>query len=117
MEGGAGETPVVLLDPWPRSRAMVLDAAVEAAIAGFGELHAHWESGRMPDERVEALLPRTVLILGQTHLPAERLARAPRLRAVVNLKGNWEPFVDYAACRARGVEVLSIAPAMAPAVA
>lgn len=109
--------PVVLLDPWPRTRAMVLDAAVEAVLSAFGEVHAHWGPGRMEDARVDALLPRTVLVLGQTHLSAARLARAPRLQAVVNLKGNWEPFVDYAACRARGIEVLSIAPAMAPAVA
>lgn len=111
------DPPVVILDPWPRTRAMVLDPTVERAIAAFGEPHAYWDGGRMPDARVEALLPRAVLVLGQTHLPAERLDRAPHLKAVVNLKGNWEPHIDYAACRARGIEVLSIAPAMAPAVA
>lgn len=107
----------MLLDPWLRTRAVVLDAGVEAAQAISGEVHAHWQPGRMPDARVEELLPRSMPVLGRSHLPVERLARTPRLEAVVGLEGNCEPFVHYAACRASGVEVVSIAPAMAPAVA
>ena len=44
-------------------------------------------------------------------------ARAEKLLAVINVKGNWEPTLDYAACQSRGIFVLSIAPAMAQAVA
>ena len=36
-------------------------------------------------------------IVGQTAMPAERLARAPKLRAIVNVEGNFLPNVDYAA--------------------
>ena len=49
--------------------------------------------------------------------PLSGLARARHLKAVINVKGNWEPTLDYVACQARGIAVLSIAPAMAPAVA
>jgi|YNPMSStandDraft_1061717.scaffolds.fasta_scaffold06313_4 phosphoglycerate dehydrogenase-like enzyme len=113
MEG----PPVALLDPWPGTRAMVLDRAVEPVLAAFGEVHAHRGASGRDEARVDALLPRTVLVLGQTHLPAARLARAPLLEAVVNLAGKWQRFVHQAASRARGIEVLAIAPAMAPAVA
>jgi phosphoglycerate dehydrogenase-like enzyme len=71
----------------------------------------------MPDAVVEAHLPETVAIVGQTALGAERLARAPGLRAVINVEGNFLPNVDYAACRARGVHVLNASPAFALPVA
>ena len=38
-------------------------------------------------------------------------------QAILNVKANWEPNIDYEACHARGIHVLSAAPAMAPAVA
>jgi len=108
--------PRVLIAPSPRTLAMV---AGDEDLAWLGEraevvLHEH---GPAPDDLVERCLPDLTIVLGQVPLSAERLARAPRLRAYINVKGNWEPNVDYAACARRGVEVLSIAPAMAPAVA
>jgi phosphoglycerate dehydrogenase-like enzyme len=71
----------------------------------------------MPDDVVERHLPEAVAILGQTDLAAERLARAPRLRAVINVEGNFLPNVDYAAARARDVHVLVASPAFAVPVA
>ncbi len=71
----------------------------------------------MPDPLVEAHLPDAVAIVGQTDLGADRLARAPRLRAVVNVEGNFLRNVDYEACFARGIHVLVASPAFAPAVA
>ena len=40
----------------------------------------------------DAALPRVMAILG--HLPAERIGRAPHLRAVINVEGNFFPNVD-----------------------
>jgi phosphoglycerate dehydrogenase-like enzyme len=71
----------------------------------------------MPDEVVEAHLPEAVAIVGQTDLDAARIARAGKLRAVVNVEGNFLPNVDYDACFARGIHVLVASPAFAPAVA
>ena len=56
-------------------------------------------------------------ILGQTAMPAERLARAEKLRAIVNVEGNFLPNVDYAAALDRGVHVLNAGPAFALPVA
>jgi phosphoglycerate dehydrogenase-like enzyme len=71
----------------------------------------------MPDELVERHLPEAVAIVGQTAMPAERLARAPKLRAIVNVEGNFLPNVDYDAALARGVHVLNASPAFALPVA
>ena len=71
----------------------------------------------MDPARVDALLPEAVAVIGQTDLPAERIARAGRLRVVINVEGNFLPNVDYAACRARGIHVLCASPAFADAVA
>src|SRR3712207_3040377 len=50
-------------------------------------------------------------------MPADRLQRAPRLRAIVNVEGNFLPNVDYAAALDRGIHVLNASPAFALPVA
>ncbi|CAA9335504.1 MAG: D-3-phosphoglycerate dehydrogenase [uncultured Microvirga sp.] len=71
----------------------------------------------MEASRLEAALPGAVAVLGQTDLPAERLARAVNLRALINVEGNFLPNVDYQDCFRRGIDVLSIAPVFALPVA
>src|SRR5918997_2042226 len=110
------DRPLILVDPLPRTLSMICDAPTRARLEALGRLVVH-EEGRMPDALVEAHLPETVAILGQTAMPAERLERAPRLRAIVNVEGNFLPNVDYAACAARGVHVLNASPAFALPVA
>ena len=51
-------------------------------------------------------LPETVLLLGQTDMPRERIERAPRLKAIFNVETNFLPNIDYVACRDRGIWVL-----------
>ena len=86
------------------------------ALEGLGDLVVHFGS-RAPDSLVDRHLDRMTVVIGQTAMPRERLDRAVNLRAIVNVKGNWEPNIDYAEAQARGIYVLSAAPAMAPAVA
>jgi phosphoglycerate dehydrogenase-like enzyme len=107
---------VILVDPQPRTLDMICDAPTRARLESLGTLVVH-EDGRMPDALVERHLPEAVAILGQTDLPAERLARAPNLRVVINVEGNFLRNVDYAAARARGIRVLVASPAFAVAVA
>lgn len=108
--------PLIFLDPHPRTEDMVYHAETRAALEAMGEVVSHFGS-RAPDDLVEEVLPRAAIIIGQTALPKERLDRAPNLRAVLNVKANWEPNIDYSEAQARGIYVLSAAPAMAPAVA
>ena len=72
------------------------------------------------DESTEALaavLPDAFAVIGQPPLDAALLRRAPRLRAILNVEGNFFANVDYAEAHARGVYVLGCGPAYAPAVA
>ena len=107
---------MILVDPQPRTLAMICDDATRARLEALGPLVVH-EDGPMPDALVEQHLPETVAILGQTAMPAERLRRAPNLRAIVNVEGNFLPNVDYAVALDRGVHVLNASPAFALPVA
>lgn len=72
------------------------------------------------DERPEALdeaLRTAFAVIGQPDLGRERLARAPGLRAICNVEGNFFPNVDYDACYEQGIYVLGCGPAYAQAVA
>ena len=108
--------PLIFLDPHPRTEEMVYDCDTKTALEQIGEVVTHFGS-RAPDALVEEVLPRVAVIIGQTALCRQRLNRAPHLRAVLNVKANWEPNLDYGEAQARGIHVLSAAPAMAPAVA
>ncbi len=108
--------PLIFMDPFPRNEAMVYTPDCATALAEMGYVVAHWGS-RAPDDLVEEYLGDMVVLIGQTAMPRDRLDRAPELRAILNVKANWEPNIDYAECHARGIHVLSAAPAMAPAVA
>lgn len=109
--------PLVLIDPDPRNRAMILSDDAWAELNRIARIVAWFEGGRMPRSLVEQHLSEASIIIGQTPLNAADIERASRLRAIINVKGNWEPTLDYAACQAAGIHVLSIAPAMAQAVA
>jgi phosphoglycerate dehydrogenase-like enzyme len=115
-EDGAMAEPVILVDPRPRTLELICDGPTRARLEALGRLVVH-EAGRMPDAMVDAHLSDTVAVLGQTHMDASRLDRAPHLRAIVNVEGNFLPTVDYEACFARGIHVLLASPAFAPAVA
>lgn len=108
--------PLIFMDPFPRNRTMVYTPECAAALAQMGEVVTHWGS-RAPDDLVEEHLQQMTIIIGQTAMDRDRLDRAPNLRAILNVKANWESNIDYEACHARGIHVLSAAPAMAPAVA
>ena len=107
---------LIFLDPYPRTEAIVYTPDVARKLAEMGRVATHFGS-RAPDALVDEILPDVSIIIGQTAMPKERLDRAPNLLAILNVKANWEPNIDYAEAHARGVHVLSAAPAMAPAVA
>jgi phosphoglycerate dehydrogenase-like enzyme len=69
------------------------------------------------DAALDAALPEAWALVGQPDLPSERLGRAPHLRAVMNVEGNFYPNVDYPTCFARSIRVLGCGPAYAQAVA
>ena len=71
------EKPLILVDPLPRA----LDAHLRCGRHGSGWSGSGGSSCRGPadaGDEVDSLLPDAEIIIGQTELPAERLARAPR---------------------------------------
>jgi phosphoglycerate dehydrogenase-like enzyme len=108
--------PTVLFDPFPRPRARIFNAEQWDRFNAVANI-IETGDGRMADEMVERWLPEVTAIVGQTALPRDRLDRAAQLRAVINVEGNFLQNIDYDACLARGIPVLSIGPAFATPVA
>lgn len=107
---------IILVDPLPRTLDLIMEPSVRARLEALGELIVS-EDRQMPAEEVERYLPDTVLIFGQTDMPRERLDRAPRLKAIINVESNFLPNVDYQACVERGIWVITPASAFASPVA
>ncbi len=110
------DKPVIIFDPFPRNEEMVFTSDVEKELKQISHLVTHFGS-RAPDDKIEQNLPEVEIIVGQTSMPKERLDKAKKLKAIINVKCNWEPNIDYIEAHKKGIYILSAAPAMAPAVA
>ena len=65
----------------------------------------------MDPARIDDLLPETsFLVAAQPKLSAAQISRARRLRAVIEVSGAFHDGLDYEACLANGIEVLSSMP-------
>ena len=109
--------PLIAIDPQPRDLAEIFDDALRRRLENLGELAVHEGPGRMPAEQFEALLPEMALLIGQSDMPKDRLDRAPKLRAIINVETNFLQNVDYETCFQRGVHVLTPSSAFARPVA
>lgn len=69
------------------------------------------------DEDFARHLPTAFAVVGQPDLDAAALHSADKLRAIINVEGNFFPNVDYRAAFARGIRVLGCGTAYAQAVA
>jgi phosphoglycerate dehydrogenase-like enzyme len=109
------DRPVVILVPQPQLASKIFAPETRRRLeARFRVIDL--EADPSP-ATFEAALPEAFAIVGQPDLPQAVLDRAPRLRAILNVEGNFYPNVDYGACFARGIRVLGCGPAYAQAVA
>jgi len=107
---------VIVLDPHPRKVEVIFSPEDKARLEKIA--HVAWHDGSpATDAHIDALLPEMVALVGQTALPKERLDRAPNLRAICNVEGNFLPNIEYDECFRRNIAVLGCATAFAPAVA
>ena len=113
------EPPVILFDPAPRTAPLIFAGAMQQRFEALGCVVGMEQSkvGKLSAELVDATLPEAAAVVGQTDLDAVRLARAPHLKAIINVEGNFAQNVDYAECFRRGIQVLSVAPVFAQPVA
>ena len=108
--------PVILLDPYPRRVEAIFNSDTKRRLEAMGRVIWH-DGPPATAEHIEAHLPETVAIIGQTAMDKARLDRAPHLRAIFNVESNFLPNIDYAECHRRGIPVLSTAPVFAVPVA
>jgi len=107
---------VVIVDPLPRTLGLIMGPDVRTRLERLGEVVIS-EEQQMSPQLVDELLPDTVLIFGQTDMPRERLDRAPKLKAIINVESNFLPNIDYKTCVERGIWVITPAAAFASPVA
>ena len=107
---------IVLVDPLPRTLDLIMTPGVRARLDALGDVVVS-ETRPMSDQEVDDLLPDTVLLFGQTAMPLERLERAPKLKAIINVETNFLPNIDYRVAQDRGVWVITPAAAFAAPVA
>ncbi len=107
---------VILLDPHPRSLAQIFGSEDRIRLEALGQVVWH-DGSPASDDLIDAYLPRTVAIIGQTPMPSERLARAPNLQMIANVESNFLPNIDYEVCYRRNIHVVSTAPVFAQPVA
>jgi phosphoglycerate dehydrogenase-like enzyme len=105
--------PVVVLVPEPQRSSRIFTEDVRSEL----ERRFRVIDLEGKPEGLDATLAGAFAIVGQPDLPAERLARAPHLRALLNVEGNFYQNVDYRVCFDRGIYVLGCGPAYAQAVA
>lgn len=107
---------VILLDPYPRRTDLIFSPQDKARLERLGRVIWH-DGPPAPDALIEEHLAQAVAIIGQTSMPRERLDRAPNLRVIANVEGNFLPNVDYAECHQRNIPVLAVGPFFAQPVA
>src|SRR5262245_19420253 len=107
---------VILFDPHPRRIDLIFSPQDKTRLERLGRVIWH-DGSPTPDALIEQHLPNAVALVGQAPMPRERLERAPHLRAIVNVEGNFLPNVDYAECHRRNIPVLSVGPFFSQAVA
>ncbi len=108
--------PKAIVDPHPRTLALLFNKGDLRRLESLVTMRV-WEGSRMPSAMLEKHLREASVIIGQPDLPRERLERAKRLKAIINVEGNFQPEIDYAYCFDRGIHVLGVGVAFGQAVA
>ena len=111
-----GGRPVVVVAPHPQRLRAIFSAEMLAELEALADLRCLGD-GVPDDAALDSAMEDAVAIVGQVALPEARLRRAPRLRAVCNVEGNFYQNVDYAYCFRNNIHVLNCGSAYALPVA
>jgi phosphoglycerate dehydrogenase-like enzyme len=109
--------PTVVLAPHFRTLTEIFSRDDLDRLHGFSNV-VWGKDDPLPERELESLLPEMWAYIGTRHqLGLERLDKAPKLRAIIEVGGAFGDGIDYESCFARGIRVLSCAPAFGPQVA
>ncbi len=117
IEGGGGDRPLVIVDPYPYTYDQLFTPARSVWLQQEFEVVSAPEGGPLDQEVLEEHLGECVAIVGVMPLGRDRLERAPKLKVIFNSGGNFKQNIDYEYCFERRVHVLNCGPAYAEAVA
>ncbi len=95
----------LLYDPEPRSSDEIF-SATELSVLRATHTVVEWQ-GEDREAFYARHLPETEILISQQAMSAERLAIAPKLRAIFNVETNFLPNIDYETCFRRGIHVLA----------
>ena len=95
----------VLYDPEPRTTEDIFSPGDLAAFRAAHEV-VEWQ-GEDRAAFYARHLPGTEILISQQEMGADRLALAPKLRAIFNVETNFLPNIDYDECFRRGIHVLA----------
>ncbi len=109
--------PTIVIDPhWRRMDELFSPDARAALEDAFDVVWARDDA--MPEaDFAAALADASCVVQAKPRFDAARLDAAPALTSIIEVSGGLPETIDYAACRARGIEVLSCAPAFGDVVA
>jgi phosphoglycerate dehydrogenase-like enzyme len=106
----------IIVDPFFRSMDDIFSAHDAERLANLVEI-VWGRDEPMPLEQFETALGDAVAVISGGWRYGQALDGADNLRAIISVSGGWPPELDYAGCFARGIRVLSVAPAFGAAVA
>ncbi len=108
--------PRVVVDPHSRAMQEIFSPADLARLHAIVEVI--WGRDEpMPLEQARAALHDAIAIVSSGWRYGALPDRAASLRAIIDVSGGFPQTLDYASCFARGIRVLSAAPAFGPQVA
>ena len=102
----SGKKPVIIADPFPQTLERIFSPEDKKRLDEMAEVIST-DSERMSPELFESHLGDASAIIGQTPMPKERLDRAPNLKAIFNVEGNFYQNIDYSECFRRNIRVLN----------
>ena len=110
------ERPRVILDPHFRAMGDIFSPEDSLRLAEVVEV-VWGQDEPMPADAFREALPDAFAVVSSGWRYGPVLNEAVCLKAILTVSGGWPPELDYGVCFARGIRVLSAAPAFAAAVA
>ena len=85
---------VIIADPFPQTMERIFTKETWERLSRIARVESPEEEHMDPD-RFDALLPQAVAVIGQSPMPKERLDKAPNLRVIINVEGNFYQNMAY----------------------
>ncbi|MFA5468037.1 MAG: hydroxyacid dehydrogenase [Sphaerochaetaceae bacterium] len=98
--------PLIICDPYPQTLDRIFTPETRDKLEKIARLVSS-DAERMPADLFEKHLGEAVAIIGQSPMPKERLDKAPHLKVIFNVEGNFYQNIDYAECFKRNIRVLN----------